>query len=439
MTTCFQERVIKQSRRAVTAVFFVNGAVIASWVPHIPAVKSRHALSDGQLGVVLLAMAASSVLALPTAGWLVGRFGSRAMTTMAGLALCLALPLPVVSGGVGALALSLVLLGAANGTLDVSMNAHALAVERRYERPIMSSFHAFFSLGGAAGATVAGTAMWLGVGDTTHVAIAAGAGVVVILAARRRLLVESTSDARPAGVLGWPAPALLFLGVPAFAALLAEGAMADWSAVYLHESLAAGPALAATGFAAFSLAMTVGRLNGDQIVGRLGPARALRASGVLASGGLGAALLIDSQPAAVVGFGLVGLGIANIIPVLFSAAGQAGGASEGSSLAAVATPGYLGFLAGPPLIGLAAEHSSLPAALGIVCVACAVVTVGARTLPHSLWIPQPPQEIQESPRPIPSSEGAEAMNHAERTVSDPRTGGPRGRTNGLAGSRRPAA
>ncbi len=351
MAACFQDEVIRQARRAVTAVFFVNGAVIASWVPHIPAVKSRHELSDGQLGVVLLAMAAGSVLALPIAGWLVGRFGSRAMTTMAGLALCLALPLPVVSGGVGPLALSLVLLGAANGTLDVSMNAHALAVERRYERPVMSSFHAFFSLGGAAGAAVAGTAMWLGVGDTTHVAIAAGAGVVVVLAARRRLL-ESTGDPPPAGVLGWPAPALLFLGVLAFAALLAEGAMADWSAVYLHDSLAAGPAVAATGFAAFSLAMTVGRLNGDRIVGRLGPARALSASGVLASGGLGAALLIDSQPAAVVGFGLVGLGIANIIPVLFRAAGHAGGASAGSSLAAVATPGYLGFLAGPPLIGL---------------------------------------------------------------------------------------
>ena len=126
---------------AVAKVFFVNGAAIASWVPHIPAVKSRHALSDGQLGAVLLAMAAGSVLSLPFAGWLVGRFGSRAMTMLASLAPCLALPLPVISDNVLALSLSLAVLGAPNGTLDVSMNAHALSVERRYQLPIMSSFH----------------------------------------------------------------------------------------------------------------------------------------------------------------------------------------------------------------------------------------------------------------------------------------------------------
>ena len=132
---------LTRARRAVATVFLVNGAVIASWVPHIPAVKSRHALSDGQLGAVLLAMAAGSVLSLPFAGWLVGRFGSRAMTMLASLAPCLALPLPVISDNVLALSLSLAVLGAPNGTLDVSMNAHALSVERRYQLPIMSSFH----------------------------------------------------------------------------------------------------------------------------------------------------------------------------------------------------------------------------------------------------------------------------------------------------------
>jgi MFS family permease len=376
--------VIRQARRAVTAVFFVNGAVIASWVPHIPAVKSRHALSDGQLGVVLLAMAVGSVLSLPVAGRLVGRFGSRAMTTIAGVALCLALPLPVLSGQIGALALSLIVLGAANGLLDVSMNTHALAVERRYERPIMSSFHAFFSLGGAAGAALAGLGMWLGVEDTTHVVVTAALGVLIVLTARRRLLVEIARDERPPGAFGWPAPPLLFLGLLAFAGLLAEGAIADWGAVYLHASLAASSALAATGFAAFSLAMTMGRLAGDRIVARFGAVHALRMSGAVAAGGLGAALLIDTPLAAVVGFGLVGLGIANVIPVLFSAAGQAGGNSAGSALAAVATPGYLGFLAGPPLIGLAAENSSLRVALGIVCAVCALVSAGAGRLARTV-------------------------------------------------------
>ena len=284
-------------------------------------------MSDSTLGVILLAMAEGSVLSLPVAGGLVGRFGSRPMTALAGLALCLALPLPVVSGSGLTLALSLALLGAANGTLDLSMNAQALSLERRYQRPIMSSIHACFSLGGAAGAALAGILMWLGVGDTAHVSFAA------------------------AGGFGWPAPALLFMGALAFAGLLAEGAMADWSAVYLHDSLKASPALAAAGFAAFSLAMTAGRLAGDRVVGRLGAVQALRASGGLAAAGLAAGLLVSGPTAAIAGFGLLGAGIANVIPVLFSSAGNAAGSGAASALAAVATPGYLGFLAGPPLTG----------------------------------------------------------------------------------------
>jgi len=284
-------------------------------------------LSDSTLGVILLAMAEGSVLSLPVAGGLVGRFGSRPMTALAGLALCLALPLPVVSGSGLTLALSLALLGAANGTLDLSMNAQALSLERRYQRPIMSSLHACFSLGGAAGAALAGILMWLGVGDTARVSFAA------------------------AGGFGWPAPALLFMGALAFVGLLAEGAMADWSAVYLHDSLKASPALAAAGFAAFSLAMTAGRLAGDRVVGRLGAVQALRASGGLAAAGLAAGLLVSGPTAAIAGFGLLGAGIANVIPVLFSSAGNAAGSGAASALAAVATPGYLGFLAGPPLTG----------------------------------------------------------------------------------------
>src|SRR6266446_6191957 len=361
---------IRRARWAIATVFFVNGLVIASWVAHIPAIKGRHALGDGELGLVLLAMAAGSVLSLPAAGWLVGRLGSRAMTTTAGVALCLVLPLPVLSGSASLLSLSLALLGASNGVLDVSMNAHALSVERLYRHAIMSSFHAFFSLGGAVGAALAGVAMWLGIGNTAHVWGAAG--------------VSAGAEAdRSAAIFGWPTRAVLFLGLLAFAGLLAEGAMADWSAVYLHDSLAASPAVAATGFAAFSLAMTVGRLAGDRIVGRLGAGPALRASGAVAGAGLGAALLINAPPAAIVGFALVGLGISNIIPVLFSSAGRVGEVAAGSALAAVATPGYLGFLSGPPLIGLAAEHVSLRAALGIVCAACALVAVGARTIPSA--------------------------------------------------------
>ena len=308
-------------------------------------------MSDSTLGVILLAMAEGSVLSLPVAGGLVGRFGSRPMTALAGLALCLALPLPVVSGSGLTLALSLALLGAANGTLDLSMNAQALSLERRYQRPIMSSIHACFSLGGAAGAALAGILMWLGVGDTAHVSFAAAVGAGAVITVWGFLLPAEPRGERPAGGFGWPAPALLFMGALAFVGLLAEGAMADWSAVYLHDSLKASPALAAAGFAAFSLAMTAGRLAGDRVVGRLGAVQALRASGGLAAAGLAAGLLVSGPTAAIAGFGLLGAGIANVIPVLFSSAGNAAGSGAASALAAVATPGYLGFLAGPSLTG----------------------------------------------------------------------------------------
>src|SRR4030095_15372389 len=153
---------VRRSRVAVAVFFFINGAVLASWVPHIPAIKTRHMLSDRALGIVLLSMAAGSVLALPVAGSLVGRLGSRVMTAAAGIALCLALPLPVVSPSVALLSLSLALLGACNGLLAVSMNAQAAEVERCVGRPIMSSFHALFSLGGVAGGLLAGGGMAVG-------------------------------------------------------------------------------------------------------------------------------------------------------------------------------------------------------------------------------------------------------------------------------------
>ena len=365
-------------RGAVATLFFLNGAVVASWVPHIPAVKDAHGLGDGALGLVLLAMAAGAVLALPPAGWLVGRLGSRRVTLAAGLALCAGLPLPVLAPTVPALVAALWLLGAANATLDVAMNAHALEVEARAGRPIMSAFHGLFSLGGVAGAGGAALAMAAGMGDVGHVAGVAGAGASGVLAVRRRLRAGPPAGG-PGGQPGFvrPSRALLGLGALAFLALLAEGAMGDWSAVYLRDHAAASPALAAAGFAAFSLTMAAGRLGGDRAAGRLGAVPLLRCSAALAALALGAALGVGRPAAGLVGFAAVGLGIANLIPLLFRAAGSVPGVGPGTGLAAVASAGYLGFLAGPPLIGAAAELAGLPAALGGVAAACAVVAAAA--------------------------------------------------------------
>src|SRR3989442_5321403 len=250
-----------RSRWAVSTIFFVNGMVLASWVPHIPAVKAQHAISDCQLGIVLLFMAVGSVLALPLAAWLIGRFGSRCMTALAALGFCLALPLPILSPTVALLAFSLMLLGACNGTLDVSMNSQAVEVERHYQRAIMSSFHGLFSLGGLVGAGVAGLEMSLGVDDVQHAMTITILSVLAVVSVLRWLVPSPPQQASPGPAFVKTTGVLLGLGVLAFFGLLTEGAMADWSAVYLHDVLHTDSATAAAGFAACSLTMAAGRFG----------------------------------------------------------------------------------------------------------------------------------------------------------------------------------
>ena len=366
----------RSPRVALGAVFFLNGVVLASWVPHIPRVKAAHGLGDGSLGAVLLAMAVGAVAVLPVAGWIVGQLGSRRVTVLAAAGLALALPLPVLAPTTTLAAAALALLGAANATLDVAMNAQGVAVESSLGRPVLSGFHGLFSLGGLAGASLAVGAMAAGIGAAEHVLAVSLASLAVVAVVHGALLPTLPSASR-APAFAWPPRRLLGLGALTFCALLAEGAMGDWSAVYLHDAVRAPAAFAGMGFAAFSLAMAAGRFSGDRLVARLGPSWLLRLSGALAAIGLTAALVVGRPETAVVGFALVGLGLANSVPVLFGAAARMPGLPAGAALAGVATTGYGGFLAGPPAIGFVADALGLPAALGLVAVACALVGAGA--------------------------------------------------------------
>lgn len=364
---------LRHARTAVSLVFFANGFVVASWLPHIPEVKERLALGDFLLGVALFSMAVGSVLVLPFAGWSVGRFGSDATTRAAGLALCLLLPAPVVAPNLLMLIVALLLFGAANGILDVSMNAQAVLLEDRYARPILSSLHALYSTGGLAGASLAALAASI---DIPGSAQALGLTVVLVplLLAISRLLLHGESCARDRStVFARPDRALLGLGALAFLALMAEGAMGDWAAVFLREYRDAGMDGAATGFAGFSLAMAAGRFGGDWVRRRWGAPILLRAGGLTAAAGMTIALIASGLILPVAGFTLFGLGIANMIPVLFGAAGRTRGTTPGLGIAAVATTGYAGLLAGPPLIGMTAELVGLRLALtAILCNAVAV-------------------------------------------------------------------
>jgi fucose permease len=372
---------LRRARLATATLFFANGCGLGSWVPHIPDVKIWHGLSDAALGLALLAIAGGAVAALPIAGALTARYGSRPISRAAAILFCTVLPLPLLAPDFPLLFAAFVLLGVGIGALDVAMNAHAVLVEERYGRPIMSSFHGLFSLGGLVGAALAGRAMEVGVPPVEHLAMSAAMLGAAVLAAWPALLPTMPAPAGgPLFVL--PRGRLAVLGAVALVAFMAEGAMGDWSAIYIRMDLGASPATAAYGFAAFSLTRAIGRLTGDGLVTRFSPA------GIIVAGALGgaaarAAALIAGHPAAaVLGVAGMGLGLANVAPIVFGAAGRMPDLAPGIGIAAVSTAGYCGFLAGPPLIGLVAEVSSLPVGLGLVAGVAGLMALGAGALPR---------------------------------------------------------
>ena len=374
------QRPPRRARAAVLAVFFVNGAALGIWVPHIPLVQARLGLGPGALGLALLGIGAGSLLGMPSAGVLVGRWGSRQVTAAAALVFPAFVALPILAPSFTVLAVGLFLFGFGNGLLDVAMNTHAVAVEHRYRYSIMTSFHAAWSFGGLVAALVTGLAI-----ETPAATELRVIGLTVPLFAASLLAMRGylrDLDDRGRGALGISRPrkALLGFGLLALCALIGEGAMADWSAVYLYSELGAGSTIAAAGFAAFSLTMAIGRAAGDRLIRRFGRSALLRWSGRAGAAGMALALVIAEPVVVLIGFGLIGLGAANIVPILFTAAGQVSPEAPGGSIAAVAGLGYLGLLIGPVLIGSTAELFSLPTGLSLVALAYLVVSLGAHAI-----------------------------------------------------------
>jgi MFS family permease len=368
-----------RARLGVAAVFFLNGFGYGSWVPRIAEIQDKLGLSEGQLGLALLMIAVGALLAMPLAGAAAHRFGSRAASGLTVVLFGLALPGVALAPGLLWLGLALLFLGAATGAMDVSMNAQGVAVEKRYWRPIMSSLHGMFSLGGMAGAAATGVIAAADLALLPHF-LGVGALVAVLgLAACRPMLAAAAEGGTGGPGFARPTRAILLPGVVALAGLVSEGAIADWSAVYLSASLGAGTTMAAAAFAAFSLAMAAGRFSGDRLVARLGGDLVVRAGGALAAAGLALTLLIGSPLIAVLGFGLVGAGLSCVFPVVLSSAARTPGLPPSAAIAAVCTVGYFGFLLGPPAIGGLAELIGLPAALGLVVLLCALIAaLGSR-------------------------------------------------------------
>jgi MFS family permease len=375
---------VRRARFAITAVFALNGSLFASLFARLPAIQERTASSEGELGLALLCAMIGLLSVQPLAGALVSRFGSRPVVLGGALGYALGLVPVALSTSLAALAASMLLIGVASGPLDVAMNVHGLTIERRLGRPILSGLHAAFSFGALGAAAAGGLIAGLGVGVVTHLSVVAGLGVLIAFALRP-LLLPPGADAAPEGPrFARPTRALALVGLFAICAVLSEGAVSDWAAIYLDHEAGASEGTAAAGLAAFSLTMGIGRLTGDRLTERLGPATLARGGAALAAAGMGVALLARIPAVAIAGYAIAGCGLSTLFPLALRAAAERG-ASPGPAVAAVSAMAYVGFIAGPPAIGGLAELVGLRSALllVVVCLSLAALLAPAVRAPRA--------------------------------------------------------
>jgi MFS family permease len=361
-------------------IFAVHGAVSGSFASRIPWIAENLHLSEGQLGLALIMPAVGSLSCMPLAGRLVQRMGGRPATRLLIACWTIAVILIPLAPNRWALMGILLVAGAAAGTSDIAMNAEGVAVEQRMGRSIMSGLHGMWSVGGLIGAGIGAAAAYAGIGAPLNLLAVGLALTAVGITAGHWLLPTVPATAESEGPrFSFPRGPVLLIGLVGFAAVFAEGATADWCAVYLRKILNAGEGPAAVGYAAFALAMAVTRLLGDAVVAKLGVVRTVRASATL--GVLGGVLVVVSWTpvVAIVGFALIGLGVAVVVPLAFSAAGHTGD-SAAHSIAGVATVAYGAGLAAPGLMGGIAHLTSLPVSFGVVTGLILVVGIAARRL-----------------------------------------------------------
>jgi hypothetical protein len=368
---------IQRARFGVSMAFFLLGGGAGFWAVYVPIVQARLGIDPGVLGLGLLTLALGAVAGMPLSGRTLARLGSQRPTVFLTLAYPFAVAAPLLSTSIPFLFVALFAFGFAMGSLDVAMNTQASEVETARGVPTMSSFHAFFSLGGLAGAGAAAGAIAVGWGNTTG-GVAAGLCLLVMgLAAAPNLWPAKLPSYRgPTFVL--PSRAAIGLGALAFLSFAVEGAVTDWSALYLTTVKLSGPVLAAVGFAAFSVTMTMLRLTGDAVVARVGPMRTVFLGGILVVIGIATAVAAPWPVIAALGFGLVGAGAANVVPVALSAGSRLPDMGGSRGVAAVLTFGYVGYLLSPPLLGFAARTAGLTASLILVGIMGAGIAAVAR-------------------------------------------------------------
>ncbi|MFD5320886.1 MFS transporter [Streptomyces sp. NPDC127098] len=371
---------IRTARRSVSVVFALHGAVSGSFVTRIPWLKDQLDLSTAQLGLALAFPALGAALTMPLASGVMHRLGARAAVRWLLVLWTAALALPMLAPNLPALCGLLFVYGAASGMADVAMNAQGVDVEREHGRSIMSGLHGLWSVGALLGSAVGVGAVGLGVDARAHLPLVALALTLAALPVCRGLLdVRATPEEEPPPRFALPPRSALLIGAVGMCAILAEGGSMDWSGVYLRDLAGASEAVAAASYTAFACTMAVARLAGDAAVRRLGPVRTVRGSGLLALTG-GVLVVTARVPAqGILGFALLGIGIAVVIPLAFAAAGRSG-PNPSQAIAGVATVTYTTGLIAPTLIGMIGELASLRASFALVTAALTVLVVGAGVL-----------------------------------------------------------
>ncbi|MBJ9698592.1 MFS transporter [Burkholderia cenocepacia] len=358
--------------------FFISGLGMATWAPLIPFVKTRIGMDDGALGLLLLCLGTGSIMSMPLAGMLASRYGCRITIVMSVSLICFTLPILSTTACVPLLALSLLIFGAGVGSVDVAMNIQAIMVERASGRPMMSGFHALFSLGGITGTTAIMALLWSGISLLAATSIVVTSMIVALVIVASHLLPyggqgNGIAIAMPRGVV-------LLIGIHCFIVFLTEGAMLDWSAVFLTSVRGIDASHAGAGYAAFSVTMAAGRLVGDRVVLRVGSSKVIIAGGLCAAGGLILVVHFPTWELMLAGYALVGFGCSNIVPILFTSAGRQTVMPENVAVPAITTLGYGGIVAGPAAIGFISHQTSLSTAFLILASLLLGVAASGRKL-----------------------------------------------------------
>jgi predicted MFS family arabinose efflux permease len=352
------------ARLATRLSFLVAGLVMASWAPQVPYAKARLGLNESAFGLLLLCLGIGSVLAMQVTGAVVARVGTRPIILISGVGLFLTLPWLACASTTPSLATCLLLFGASIGSIDVAMNVHAVEVEQAAAEPLMSGFHGMYSLGGLAGAAGGTALLSSGLRPVTAAVVAAFAAAVLLVLAAPGLLRSKSAPGTP--LIAIPRGIVILIGALAFVAFLTEGAILDWSALLLTGSFDVPAAQAGIGYALFSVAMAFGRLTGDRVVKHLGQRRTLLYGGLVVTAGFVLLLSLPSPWVGSGGFVLIGLGAANLVPILFSTAGRQNAMSPALAIASMTTLGYAGILIGPAAIGFIASATSLRASFAVL-------------------------------------------------------------------------